>query len=75
MVRIILGVSVALTIVWMTGEILAVGMGFLWRRRRTRRHFERRLRRNGLPEDVIEELSCRYHSGGLLRGLMRSKEP
>jgi len=71
-VRIVLGVSVALTILWMIGEIVTIGIGFLWRRRRTRHHFERRLRRNGLPENVVEELSCRYHSGGLIRALMRS---
>jgi len=43
----------------------------LWRRRRTRDQFRRRLRRAGLPEDVIKTVADRYHEPGLIRSLFR----
>jgi len=53
------------------GQVLGVGIGFARARRRSQRAFERRLRRNGFPEEVAEELALRYGATGLVRGLIR----
>lgn len=52
--------------------MIGFALGLLRARRRSRDVFERRLRRNGLPEDVVEEIMQRYHARGLLRDLIRS---
>jgi len=70
-VRIIVGLSIALLTVWLVGELVGVGTGLLWARRRTRWAFRRRLRRNGLSDEVIEEIARRYHPPGLIRQLIR----
>jgi hypothetical protein len=43
----------------------------LWKRRRTRAQFSRRLRRAGLPEDIVEALGARYHPPGTVRTMIR----
>jgi hypothetical protein len=53
------------------GQMVGLATGFLWARRRSRYVFLRRLRRNGLSEDVIEEVGWRYHSPGLIREMIR----
>ena len=72
--RIIVGISIGLTIVWLVGELIGIGFGILWARHRARTVFERRLRRNGFPEDAVEEMVKRYHATGLLRALLRSTQ-
>ena len=57
---------------WFLGQIVGLGLGILWARRCSRYYFARRLRRNGLPLPVIEEMARRYHSPGLIRDLIRS---
>ncbi len=59
-------------VIWLLGQVIGFAIGFLWARRRSRHAFERRLRRNGLSEDVIEEIAWRYHSPGLIRDLIRT---
>jgi len=71
-VRIVIGASVALLIVWLVGQVLGAGAGFLWARRRSRGVFERRLRRNGLPDDVIEAFLREYEASRLIRDLVSS---
>jgi SOS response regulatory protein OraA/RecX len=58
--------------VWLVGQVVGVAIGLLHARRRSRYVFERRLRRNGLPEDVVEEVARRYHPPRVLRDLIRS---
>jgi hypothetical protein len=71
LVRIVIGVSIALLIVWLVGQMTGFALSLLWARRGSRWVFERRLRRNGLPEDVIDEIVWRYHPPGLIRDLIR----
>jgi SOS response regulatory protein OraA/RecX len=52
--------------------MIGLAIGILRARRRSRWVFERRLRRNGLSEDVIEEIAWRYHPPGLIRDLIRA---
>jgi len=70
-VRIVFAISIGLTILWLVGQLIGFGVGILWARRRSRRVFERRLRRSGLSGEVIEELVGRYHPPGLFRDLIR----
>jgi hypothetical protein len=71
-VRIFVGLSIALMILWVIGQAIGFVIGVLWTRRRSRYYFERRLRRNGIPGPVIEEMGERYHAPGLIRDLIRS---
>ena len=71
--RVFVGISIGLGVIWLVGELIGVGFGTLWARHRARIVFARRLRRNGFPEDAIDEMVERYHATGLLRGLIRSK--
>ena len=73
--RIVIGVSIAMLIIWLLGQLIGFTIGLLWARRRSRYVFRRRLRRNGLPEDVIEEVVWRYHPPGLIRELIRTAHP
>ena len=59
-------------VIWLLGQVIGFAIGFLYARRRSRLVFERRLCRNGLPEDVIEEITSRYHPPRLLRDAIRS---
>jgi len=59
-------------VIWLVGQVIGFAIGFLHARRRSRYVFERRLRRNGLPEDVIEEIAWRYHPPRLIRDSIRS---
>ncbi len=70
--RVFLGVSVALLVVWFLGQLVGFLIGLGWARCRSRRVFRRRLRRNGLPADVVDEIGRRYHRPGLLRAMLRS---
>jgi hypothetical protein len=70
-VRIIVGISIAPLVIWLVGQMIGFAIGVLWARRRSRSVFRRRLRRNGLSEDVIEEVAWRYHPPGLIRDLIR----
>ena len=59
-------------IIWLVGQVIGFAIGLLLARRRSRFAFERRLRRSGLSEDVIEEIASRYHPPRLIRDLIRS---
>ena len=72
--KVISGLSVVLLILWMCGQLVGLGLGTLWRRRCSRRSFRNRLRRNGLPDDVVETIASRYHPPGLIRDVIRSAE-
>jgi len=67
-----MGLSIVLLVIWLAGEMVGFGIACLYARRRSRYIFERRLRRNGLPEDVIAEIARRYHPPGLIRSLIRA---
>jgi len=58
-------------VIWLVGQVIGFAIGLLYARRRSRYVFERRLHRNGLPEDVVEEIAWRYHSPWSLRDLAR----
>ena len=70
--RIVIGVWIALLVIKLVGQMIGFGIGLLWARRRSRYAFRRRLRRNGLPERVIDEVAWRYHQPGLIRELIRA---
>ena len=70
--RVVIGVWIGLLAIKLVGQLIGFGIGLLWVRRRSRYVFQRRLRRNGLSEDVIEEVAWRYHSPGLIRELIRA---
>ncbi len=69
--RVVIGVWIGLLVIKLVGQMTGFGIGLLWTRRRSRHVFRRRLRRNGLFEDVIEEVARRYHPPGLIRDLIR----
>jgi hypothetical protein len=71
-VRVVIGVWIGILVIKLIGQMIGFATGFLWARRRSRFLFRRRLRRNGLSEDVIEEISWRYHPPGLIRSLIRA---
>jgi len=70
-VRIVIGIWIGLLVIKLVGQMLGFAIGFLWAHRRSRYVFQRRLRRNGLSEDVIEEVTWRYHPPGLIRYVIR----
>lgn len=70
--RVIIGVWIGLLVIRLVGQMIGFGIGLLWVRRRSRHVFRRRLRSNGLPEVVVEELACGYHPPGLIRELIRT---
>ena len=70
--RIAIGVWIGLLVIKLVSQMIAFGIGLLWARRRSRHVFRRRLRWNGLPDDVIEEVAWRYHPPGLIRELIRT---
>jgi hypothetical protein len=71
-VRVVIGVWIGLLAIKLVGQLIGFAIGLLWTRRRSRSVFLRRLRRNGLSEDVIEEVAWRYHPPGLIRELIRA---
>jgi hypothetical protein len=70
-VRVVIGVWIGLLVIKLVGQMIGFAIGLLWARRRSRYVFRRRLRRNGLSENVIEEVTWRYHPPGLIRDLIR----
>ena len=59
--------EIVLQTIWLLVWLPWLLIETLWKRRRTRDQFRRRLRRSGLPEDVVNVLGERYHSPGLVR--------
>jgi len=63
--------EIVLQTIWLLVWLPWLLIETLWKRRRTRGQFRRRLRRLGLPEDVVDVLGKRYHPPGLVRMAIR----